>query len=171
VDLRYGTLVDVARRVHAGEPVSLGAAHVNAIWQGDASSCAFRGLALCASPPRSLVVTSPDALSVREVAQGFARRFGKSVHFEGAPGPALLGDASCRAGRVRERLLEHRVVRIDRVDDEPPRRELDGMPSTTRADVDDHPSAYFLEDVAEERQFSAEALAPVHELVVVRRRA
>jgi nucleoside-diphosphate-sugar epimerase len=94
VDLRYGTLVDVARRVHAGEPVSLAAAHVNAIWQGDASSYAFRGLSLCESPPRPLVVTSSEVVSVRAVAQDFARRSGDSVHFEGSPGPALLGDAS-----------------------------------------------------------------------------
>jgi nucleoside-diphosphate-sugar epimerase len=94
VDLRYGTLVDVARRVHAGEPVSLAASHVNAIWQGDANSYAFRGLALCESPPRPLVVTGPGAVSVREVADQFGRRFGRAVRFEGEPGPALLGDPS-----------------------------------------------------------------------------
>jgi nucleoside-diphosphate-sugar epimerase len=94
VDLRYGTLVDVARRVHAGEPVSLAASHVNAIWQGDANSYAFRGLSLCESPPRSLVVTGPEVVSVREVAEDFGRRFGKPVRFESTPGPALLGDSS-----------------------------------------------------------------------------
>jgi len=94
VDLRYGTLVDVARRVRAGEAVSLAASHVNAIWQGDASSYAFRGLSLCESPPRPLVVTGPEAVSVREIAKDFARRFGKRVRFEGDPGPALLGDSS-----------------------------------------------------------------------------
>jgi nucleoside-diphosphate-sugar epimerase len=94
VDLRYGTLVDVARRVHAGEPVSLAASHVNAIWQGDASSYAFRGLSLCESPPRPLVVTSSDVVSVRDVARDFGRRLGRPVHFQGSPGPALLGDSS-----------------------------------------------------------------------------
>ncbi len=44
VDLRYGTLVDVARKVHAREPVALHAGHVNALWQGDAGSYAFRAL-------------------------------------------------------------------------------------------------------------------------------
>jgi len=91
VDLRYGTLVDVARQVHAGAPVDLRAAHVNAIWQGDANSYAFRGLSLCESPPLPLVVTGPS-VPVRSAAEGFARRFGRSVRFTGEPGPALLGD-------------------------------------------------------------------------------
>jgi uncharacterized protein YbjT (DUF2867 family) len=94
VDLRYGTVVDVARQVHAGQPVSQSAGHVNAIWQGDASSYAFRSLSLCETPPRPLVVTGPEAVSVREAAKAFGRRFGRPVRFKGKPGPALLGDPS-----------------------------------------------------------------------------
>ncbi len=94
VDLRYGTLVDVARRVHAGEPVSLAASHVNAIWQGDASSYAFRARGLCESPARPLVATGPESISVREAAKAFGRRFGKPVRFAGRPGAGVLGDAS-----------------------------------------------------------------------------
>jgi nucleoside-diphosphate-sugar epimerase len=95
VDLRYGVLVDVARRVHAGEPVDLRAPHVNAIWQGDANSYAFRALGLCASPPAPLVVTGPEVVSVREVAELFGRRFGREPRFaDDAAGPALLGDAA-----------------------------------------------------------------------------
>jgi nucleoside-diphosphate-sugar epimerase len=92
VDLRYGTLVDLACKVHAGEPVDLRAGHVNALWQGDANSYAFRALALCETPPRPLVVTGPDVVSVRDAAKAFGRRFGRPVRFTGTPGPALLGN-------------------------------------------------------------------------------
>jgi nucleoside-diphosphate-sugar epimerase len=93
VDLRYGVLVDVAHKVHAGEPVDLTAPHVNAIWQGDANSYAFRALGLCASPPLALVVTGPEVVSVRAVAGEFGRRFGREPRFaDDAAGPALLGD-------------------------------------------------------------------------------
>jgi uncharacterized protein YbjT (DUF2867 family) len=94
VDLRYGTLVDVARKVHAREPVSLLAGHVNALWQGDACSYAFRALALCEMPPRPLVVTGPDVVSVRDAARTFGQRFGRPWRFTGVPGSALLGDPS-----------------------------------------------------------------------------
>ena len=94
VDLRYGTLVDVARKVHDGEPVELRASHVNAIWQGDANSYAFRGLSLCESPPRPLVVTGPEVVSVRAAAEAFGERFSRPPRFTGVPGPGLLGDPS-----------------------------------------------------------------------------
>jgi nucleoside-diphosphate-sugar epimerase len=94
VDLRYGTLPDVARRVQAGEPVSLKAGHVNALWQGDACSYAWRALSLCETPPRPLVVTGPETASVRAAAKAFGERFSRPPRFTGAPGPALLGDPS-----------------------------------------------------------------------------
>ena len=97
VDLRYGTLVDIARQVRDGEPVDVRVGRVNAIWQGDANSYAWRALSLCASPPRPLVVTGPEVVSLREVAERFATRFGRAARLEGAEGPlALLGNpAEC----------------------------------------------------------------------------
>jgi len=92
VDLRYGTLVDLARKVQAGEPIDLRASHVNALWQGDASSYAIRALSLCETPPRPLVVTGPEVVSVRAAAEAFGERFGREPRFTGEPGPALLGD-------------------------------------------------------------------------------
>ena len=97
-DLRYGVLADVARKVWNGEPVDLTVPKVNAIWQGDANSYAFRALELAASPPAVLNVTGPGQVAVREVAQRFARRLGREARFAGQEGPAaLLSDASrCR---------------------------------------------------------------------------
>jgi nucleoside-diphosphate-sugar epimerase len=95
VDLRYGTLMDIARRVHAGEPVDLTVGWLNAIWQGDANSYAIRSLSLCASPAAILNVTGPDRISVREVATWFGRELDSPAQFEGSEGPvALLSDAS-----------------------------------------------------------------------------
>jgi NAD dependent epimerase/dehydratase family len=99
VDLRYGTLVDIARRVFEGLPVDLTVGFFNAIWQGDANSYALRSLELCASPPAILNVTGPDRLSVRETALWFGSSFGRTPKFANTEGPvALLSDSSrCRA--------------------------------------------------------------------------
>jgi len=106
-DLRYGVLADVARKVWAGEPVDLTVPRVNAIWQGDANSYAFRALGLAASPPAILNVTGVGSIAVRDAAQFFARRFGRAARFAGEEGPfALLSDSS----RCRERLGEPEVA-------------------------------------------------------------
>lgn len=99
VDLRYGTLVDIARKVFAGTPIDLTMGYFNAIWQGDANSYALRSLELCASPPEILNVTGPERISVREIAGWFGSVFGLEPRFEHSEGPvALLSDSSrCRA--------------------------------------------------------------------------
>jgi nucleoside-diphosphate-sugar epimerase len=111
VDLRYGVLVDIARKVLSGEPIDLTVGHVNVIWQGDALSYALRGLGLVDRPPRLLNVTGPGTLSVRELAERFGRRFGREPRFLGTEGPvALLGDsARCRS------LLGEPEVSFDRL--------------------------------------------------------
>jgi nucleoside-diphosphate-sugar epimerase len=98
VDLRYGTLVDLARRVFAGEPVDLDVGFFNAIWQGDANSYALRSLELCSAPPTILNVTGPERISVRETAEWFGSTFGRPPRFVNSEGPlALLSDSSeCR---------------------------------------------------------------------------
>jgi nucleoside-diphosphate-sugar epimerase len=99
VDLRYGTLVDIARRVFIGEPVDLTMGYFNAIWQGDANSYALRSLELSATPPAILNVTGAERISVREIAEWFGSVFGRPAGFVNEEGPlALLSDSSrCRA--------------------------------------------------------------------------
>ena len=99
VDLRYGTLVDIARRVFDGEPIDLSMGFFNVIWQGDANSYALRSLELCSSPPTILNVTGPERIGVREIAEWFGSAFGRTARFVNTEGPvALLSDSSrCRA--------------------------------------------------------------------------
>ena len=95
IDLRYGVLVDIARKVYEGQPVPLAVSHFNTIWQGDANSYALRGLALCQSPPFALNVTGAEIISVRSAAQFFGEKFGRKVSFSGEEsGRALLSNAS-----------------------------------------------------------------------------
>lgn len=98
VDLRYGTLVDIAQKVNAEESIDLGVGYFNAIWQGDANSYALRSLEHCASPPAVLNVTGPDRISTRECAEWFGRFFGKAPRFVNEEGRlALLSDSTlCR---------------------------------------------------------------------------
>lgn len=100
VEPRYGVLLDIARKVRAGEPVGLEMGYVNVVWQADANSVCFRALELCDTPAAVLNLTGPETLAVADIARFFARRFGTGEpRFEGEAGAlALLNDASrCHA--------------------------------------------------------------------------
>ena len=95
VDLRYGVIVDIARKVYAGEPVNATVPAFNVIWQRDANSYALRSLELCETPPKILNVTGAEICTVRYAAEFFARRFQRPCRFDGVEGAtALLSDAS-----------------------------------------------------------------------------
>lgn len=95
VDLRYGTLVDLARRIWTNQPVPLSVRTVNAIWQGDANRYAIEALDLCTTPAHILNVTGPEIVDIKGTAQWFADRFQRGLAFDGNPAPtALLNDAA-----------------------------------------------------------------------------
>lgn len=95
VDLRYGVLMDVGRRVFEGQAIDLRVGYANVIWQGDALSYAVRCLDLAASPARILNVTGPELVRIRDLAQWFGKRLGREPRFEGEEGrTALLSNAS-----------------------------------------------------------------------------
>lgn len=99
VDLRYGVLLDIGRKVRQRIPVPLAMGSVNVIWQGDANSAVLRSLALATSPARILNVTGPETLRVCWIAEQFGKHFGINPVFDGREADtALLNDASecCR---------------------------------------------------------------------------
>jgi nucleoside-diphosphate-sugar epimerase len=93
-ELRYGVLVDIARRVWSDESVELGMGAFNVIWQGDACAMALAALGHASVPPLVLNVTGPETLSVRRVAEEFGDLMGKPVKCAGTESPdALLSNA------------------------------------------------------------------------------
>jgi nucleoside-diphosphate-sugar epimerase len=95
VDLRYGVLVDIARKVKAGEPVDLAMGYFNTIWQGDANAMTLRAFDHCAVPPRAFNVTGPSVVSIRQTCEKFGKRFGVVPKFTGAEADtALISNAA-----------------------------------------------------------------------------
>jgi nucleoside-diphosphate-sugar epimerase len=95
VELRYGVLVDLGRKVHAGEPIELANGYFNCIWQGDANEMILRSLPLVASPPSVWNLCRPEKFSVRTVASQFGELLGRPPQFVGSESStALLGNSS-----------------------------------------------------------------------------
>ncbi len=92
--LAYGVLVDLARMVKAGEPVSLAMPAVNLVSQRDAIDTSLRALGLCANPPSVLNCAGP-AVRVREIVEKLAAHMGCEPRVAGAEGTAaaLCSDA------------------------------------------------------------------------------
>jgi nucleoside-diphosphate-sugar epimerase len=112
-ELRYGVLVDLARKVWAGEPIDLGMGYFNTIWQGDACAMVLRALEHAASPPRVVNVTGRETLRVRAVAERFGQLMDRAVRFTGTEsdtailsnadrGLALLGEPRVAVNRLMD---------------------------------------------------------------------
>ncbi len=105
VEMRYGIIADLARRVVASETIDLTMGYFNAIWQADANAMALASLSHAAAPPVVLNIAGPEELSVRAVCTDLAARLGRSVSFSSEEAhDALLsnGERACSLfGRPR----------------------------------------------------------------------
>ena len=82
IDMRYGVLHDLARKILDRETIDLAMGHANIIWQGDANAWALRALAHCTAPCSALNVSGP-VVRVRDAAQGLGQRLGIAPIFCG----------------------------------------------------------------------------------------
>jgi nucleoside-diphosphate-sugar epimerase len=105
VEMRYGVLNDIGRKVFAGEEIDVTMGYANVIWQADANAMTLAALADAASPPLVVNVAGPELVSVRETAEAFGRLLGKTPRITGRESPtALLSNGSLgyeRYGRPR----------------------------------------------------------------------
>jgi nucleoside-diphosphate-sugar epimerase len=89
-EMRYGVLVDLARKVLTDEPIDLAMGNLNAIWQADANAMTLQAFDHLACPPWVVNIAGPELLSVRRIAEQFGVLLGKSVRFLGTEAPDAL---------------------------------------------------------------------------------
>lgn len=83
IDLRYGVLVDIAQKILNDDVIDVTMGHANVIWQGDANILALRCLAHATTPTSPINISGPETISIRWIAEKFAKRFNKSPKITG----------------------------------------------------------------------------------------
>jgi nucleoside-diphosphate-sugar epimerase len=84
VELRYGVLVDLAKKVMAGAPIDVSMGSANVIWQSEANAMALQSLLVAETPPRVLNIAGAEFFGIRDVATRLGELIGKSARFSGS---------------------------------------------------------------------------------------
>ena len=100
VDLRYGVLYDIGKMVLEEKPIDLKMGYFNTIWQGDVNNQMLLAFEHCASPPAIWNITRPEIVSIKFVAEEFAKIMGKKAVFKGEEGHKYFLSDTSKAMKV-----------------------------------------------------------------------
>ncbi len=89
-ELRYGVIVDLARRVWAGEPIDVTMGYANVIWQTDANAIALSLLEHASSPAAVINIAGPEVFRVRDVCKRLGEILGRPPTLVGSEAPDAL---------------------------------------------------------------------------------
>lgn len=94
VELRYGVLVDLAKKIMAGTPIDVAIGSANVIWQTEANAMSLQSLLVAESPPRVLNIAGPEFFRIRDVGVRMGELLNKPVRFSGTEsGESFLSNA------------------------------------------------------------------------------
>jgi nucleoside-diphosphate-sugar epimerase len=100
VEMRYGVLVDIGRKVLAGTPVDVTMSAVNVVWQGYANEATLRSFLHASPAPFVLNVAGAETLSVRAIAEAFGRVLDKRPELTGTEATSALLSNSAKCMRL-----------------------------------------------------------------------
>jgi nucleoside-diphosphate-sugar epimerase len=86
VDLRYGVLFDIGKKIIENKPLDVSVPFFNALWQGDACGYALLCLLECKSPENIINVSGSKIVSLIKTAKKMAGYMRKKVSFTGKKG-------------------------------------------------------------------------------------
>lgn len=83
IDLRYGVLLDLARKIVADQTIDLDMAATHVIWQGDANARVIQCLGRTSAPPVAVNVTGRERLVIRDLATRLGLLLNRDVRLTG----------------------------------------------------------------------------------------
>jgi nucleoside-diphosphate-sugar epimerase len=108
VELRYGVLVDLAKKVFNESTIDLTMGAANVIWQGDANAMTLMSFDQASTPPFILNVAGPEIISTRRVCEEFGNLIGKTATFTGTEAQ----DALLSNGQLGHKLYGYPKVSV-----------------------------------------------------------
>lgn len=110
-ELRYGVIVDLARKVWSGEPIDVTMGYANVIWQTDANAIALSLLEHADSPAAIFNIAGPEVFRVRDICERLGQLLDRRPGITGTEAP----DALLSQGRKASSLVGFPSVNLDQI--------------------------------------------------------